>query len=396
MSSAGAMAALRRFSTPEEIYFASGDALRGIEGLPDPAPLLDRDLSGAEEILARCYRKGIGILTIRDAAYPERLRNIDNPPLVLYWRGIIPAFDTEPVVAVVGTRHASAYGLVQAKRLGYQLGRMGAVVVSGGANGIDTLALKGALSAGRPVAAVLGGGVDVVYPAQNRDLFEDIARYGCLMSEYPPGTPALGAHFPVRNRILSGLSLGVLVVEAPRRSGSLITANFALEQGRDVFAVPANVGVTSCEGNIQLLKDGAIVVEDGWDVMKEYVSLYPELAQREPTRFEMTLAPEEIPKTDEKNGDRVAQDTDIPEKDDRKSIDKPENKAYIDVQEILSKLSPDERAVVQALQDGPLPADDVIDRCQLPAGRVLASMTLLEVRGYVRRLPGRRFSLAEK
>ena len=396
LGNSGVLAILRHFSSPEEAFFAPEERLRGIAGLPDPTPLLDKDLSEAEKILQSCYRQGIRILTMQDAAYPERLRSIGNPPAVLYCRGIVPAFDSEPTVALVGTRKASAYGMVQAKRLGYQLGRLGAIVVSGAASGIDALALKGALTAGKPVVGVLGGGVDVVYPAENRGLLKDVAEYGCLMSEYPPGTPALGEHFPVRNRILSGLSLGVVVVEAPRKSGALITAAHALEQGRDVFAVPANVGVASCEGNIQLLKEGAIVVEDGWDVMKEYVRLFPELAKREPTRFTMTLSRDDLPDSEKISAGKGTEPGQTPGNTDKKDVDKPETRAYIDVQGILDALSPDERAIVLLLQDRPMQIDDVIDACQLPAGRVLASMTLLEMKQYVKRLPGKRFSLAEK
>jgi DNA processing protein len=392
----GALAVLRHFASPEEAFFASEESLGHIDGLTDPSPLLDKDLTEAERILGSCYRLGIRILTMQDAAYPERLRNIDDPPVLLYCRGTVPAFDTEPVLGIVGTRQASAYGLVQAKQLGYQIGRMGGIVVSGAAAGIDTLSLKGALTAGRPVVGVLGCGIDVVYPANNRGLYEDIAQYGCLMSEYPPGTPPLGEHFPVRNRIISGLSLGIVVIEAPKKSGALITARCALEQGRDVFAVPGNVGVESCEGNIQLLKEGAIVVEDGWDVMKEYVRLFPELAKREPTRFTMTLSRDDLPDSEKISAGKGTEPGQTPGNTDKKDVDKPETRAYIDVQEILNTLSPDERAIVLLLQDKPMQLDDVIDACQLPAGRVLASVTLLEMKGYVKRLPGKRFSLAEK
>ena len=250
------LAVLRHFGTPEAAYCAEKSALSEVEGLRSTASLEDKSLMEPEEILNECYRKQISILTYQDAAYPDRLRSIDDPPMVLYYQGTVPAIDTEPVIAVVGTRKASAYGLVQAKQLGYQLGRMGAVVVSGGADGIDTMAMKGALTAGAPVIGVLGCGVDVVYPAANRGLFEDVRARGWLVSEYPPGTAAIGTHFPVRNRILSALSLGVLVGEAPEKSGALITARRALEQGRDVFALPANVDSATCAGNLRLLRGG--------------------------------------------------------------------------------------------------------------------------------------------
>ena len=184
------LAVLRHFGTPEAAYCAEKSALSEVEGLRSTASLEDKSLMEPEEILNECYRKQISILTYQDAAYPNRLRSIDDPPMVLYYQGTVPAIDTEPVIAVVGTRKASAYGLVQAKQLGYQLGRMGAVVVSGGADGIDTMAMKGALTAGAPVIGVLGCGVDVVYPAANRGLFEDVRARGWLVSEYPPGTAA--------------------------------------------------------------------------------------------------------------------------------------------------------------------------------------------------------------
>lgn len=403
----GIIKVLDHFGTAEEAYFADEDACRQIEGLRSTASLADKSLVEAERILNECYRKGIHILTYQDAAYPERLRNIDDPPVLLYYQGTLPAIDTEPAIAVVGTRKASGYGLLQSKQLGYQLGRLGAIVISGGADGVDTMALKGALSAGRPVIAVLGCGVDVTYPAGNKHLFEDIRAHGCLISEYAPGTAALGEHFPVRNRILSGLALGVLVVEAPEKSGALITASRALEQGRDVFALPANVGNPSAAGNLQLLKDGAILVTDGWDIMKEYVHLYPQLVHRQPKTISMTLTAEEqkaatvasarvTPKKSTKKTPPAQENDRQSGENDTKNVDKPETRAYIDVNEIIDQLSADERAIVLLLRDGALPVDEIIDRSQLPAGRVLASVTLLEVKGYLTRLPARRFSLAEK
>ena len=389
----GMHAVLRRFGTPEAAFYADAEGFRGIEGLKNAAPLTDKDLTEPRRILSECHRKSIHILTWQDAAYPGRLRNIDDPPLLLYYQGTLPDFDAEPVIAMVGTRKASLYGMQQAKTLGYQLARLGAIVVSGGADGIDTMCLTGALTAGRPVVAVLGCGVDIVYPAKNRGLFEDIRYHGCLLSEYPPGTPALGDHFPVRNRILSGLSLGVVVVEAPKKSGALITAARALEQGRDVFALPANVGTPTSAGNLQLLKDGAMLIEEGWDVMREYEQLYPELISRQPEAVPMTMAPGQM---QEISAAKVAEKRSFPKKDDKKDVDNRENRDYIDVQEISDSLSPDEKTVIGLLSGQPAHMDEIIDRAQLPAGRVLSAITLLEVKQYIERLPGKRFSLAKK
>ena len=402
ISNTQALSLLSRFGSAEAVYLADEDALKAPDGRSVPASLLDKTLTGAEVILQQCYQKNIHIMTIQDAAYPGRLRTISDPPVVLYYKGVFPAIDTSPVIGMVSTRKASAYGLLQAKRLGYQVAKCGGIVVSGGADGIDTMCLTGALSANRPVIAVLGCGVDVVYPAGNRTLFEDIAFHGCLLSEYPPQTPATGSHFPVRNRIISALSLGVVVVEAPKRSGALITANRALEQGRDVFTIPGNVGTATCEGNIQLLREGAIVVEDGWDIMKEYVHLFPEIVSHAPSPMPMQLTPaqrQKAVKSEEtfpkkaKKAEKKAPSAAI---SDTKVIDKRASRAYIDVQEILDALSPDEKAAVQLLQDGEKHIDQLIAASALPAARMSSALTLLQIKGYVRTLPGKRFILAEK
>lgn len=367
----GAYLVARHFATPEAAYYADEEAYKAVPSLRDRTGLLDKDLTLAEHIRIKCYNAGIGILTIQDAAYPERLRNIDDPPLVLYYKGNLPDLNG-PAVAVIGTREVSAYGATQARRMGYSISKCGCMVVSGGAKGADTEALKGALQGGTPAIAVLGGGVDVVYPARNRDLFRDIASYGCLISEYPPGTECRSAHFPARNRIISGLSLGVLVVEAPERSGALLTAYHALNQGRDVFAIPANVDSASCKGNLKLLRDGAIVAADAWDVLQDYARMHPEQIRRvvckplnrQPQKQEkLTVAQEQKPAIDNA------------------------------LQEKLSQLQGDEKLLADLLAAGPINVDNIVDEVQLPAGRVLASLTLLEVKGIVRRLGARRYAL---
>lgn len=382
---------LTHFATPEAVYCASRaelpDTLR-----PEAADALeDKDLSGAKKILQQCYQLGIHILTLQDAAYPNRLKTVDDAPLVLYYQGTMLDFDATPAVSMVGTRKASAYGLLQAKRLGYELGKCGVIVISGGAAGIDTLSLRGAISAETPPVAVFACGLDIDYPAANCGLFADLRAHGCVMSEYPPGTPPLGEHFPVRNRILSGLSHGVLVVEAPERSGALITAHHALDQGRDVFTLPGNVGNPTCAGNLQLLKQGAILVTEGWDVLQEYVHLFPDLPRRQKPAAPMQLSAQEA-----RSALLVADSAQTAEKTDTKAVDKQENRAYIDVQEILPKLSADEAAVIRQLESGKALVDRMIDETQLPAGRVLSALTLLEVKGFVKRLPARYYELAKK
>jgi DNA processing protein len=394
---------LQHFGSPEEAFLSDDAAAAKVEGLTgrEQAALRQKDLGLADSVLEDCRKRGIGLMTYQDAMYPQRLKNIDTPPLVLYYRGTVLPFDELPVVAVVGSRKASGYGLTTAKRMGYQLGASGGTVLSGAARGIDSLALEGALSAGASVAAVLGNGLDIVYPPEAGRLYEDIEKNGCLLSEFPPGTPPYGRNFPQRNRLISGLSLGVLVVEASRRSGSLITANLALEQGRDVFAVPGNIGLEVCAGSNALLQEGAMLASCGWDILREYAALYPDKLHRRGGGDKLTLSPRdrETATLKPESGETDKNPVKSPEiqkntpLSDENRIDNGQNRNYIDLQQIKSALSPDEQAIVSVLAQGQRHVDDVIDETGLTPARVLSSLTLLEVKGYVTQQPGKRFDL---
>lgn len=390
LSPRGAARAASCFPSVEALYYADAAAYEAA-GLKNYQPLLEKDLWLPTEILRRCYDLGISLLTWQDAAYPQLLRSLEDPPVVLYYRGLLPDFSGLSI-AVVGTRGASAYGLAQARHLGYGLGRCGCTLVSGGAKGIDTAALEGALTGGGPVVCVLGGGVDVVYPASNRSLFQDVAQRGCLLSEYPPGTRPKPEHFPVRNRIISGLCQGVVVVEAPEKSGALITAQLALDQGRDVFAVPGNVDAACSAGSNGLLREGAIVAQSGWDVMEEYQSLFPEKVGPWSGKTLLSSYPRELAELREPPY-HFAQETPI---NSEKNVDNEDGKPYSELQELMSTLSDDERAVTSCLTDALRHVDDVIAGSGLPAARVLASLTLLEVKGLVVRHPGKFYSLARR
>ena len=230
---------LSHFGTPEAIYFAQGEEydLLGLSERKKQA-LKDKDLGEAEKILENCDRLGIHIMTIQDADYPERLGQIYDPPCVLYWMGKPLNVDDQLTVGVVGTRKSTPYGDDLAGRLGLDLARAGAVLVSGMAEGIDSRGLRGALRGGGSVISVLAGGLDVVYPKENRYLYRDVVTAGTLLSEYPPGTEPAGFHFPVRNRLISGRSMGLGVVEAGEPSGALISARHALEQNRRSLPFP--------------------------------------------------------------------------------------------------------------------------------------------------------------
>lgn len=392
---------LRQFRDPEDVYYADPEAYKQINGITQEgvSSLLDKSLAEAQHIQGTCENKGISILTYRDALYPNRLKNIADPPVLLYYKGKLPEFDALPVIAVVGTRDASPYGLKTAKNMGAQIARCGGLVLSGLATGIDTMSMRGALSAGKSVVGLMGCGVDVIYPAKNRSLLLDTQRYGCLLSEYPPGTPPYKWNFPKRNRILSGLSCGVLVVEAPKISGALITANKAAEQGRDVFVVPGNVDVPSCVGSNALLRDGAIAVSCGWDILSEYQALYPDKISRSDQKVVQTLYPDEQAplKAVERKKEKVAQKRSFLKNKpaaaaaiDKKDIDNTVQEPYSDVKETEElNLSADERCLMQLLKSGQKLTDELIAESGLSSGVVLSTLTLLEVKGLVTRLPGR-------
>lgn len=355
---------------PEDLYNAGQQEL---EHMPDAGPLADKDLTQARQISEQCRQKGIGILTFRDAAFPSRLRNVEDGPVLLYYHGKLPDLDAQPVIALVGTRKATPYGLRIARSMAGQMAACGGLVVSGGALGVDAAAMEAALDAGCPTVGVLGCGVDITYPASNRKLFERVIANGCLLSEYPPGTKPEYWHFPQRNRIISGISHGVLVVEAPAKSGALITARCALDQGRDVFVVPGNVDSAACEGSNALLLDGAQPVMSGWGLLQNYGAMFPDAVreQQVPQAVENTAAPAE---------------------NDKKDIDNPPSPPYSGMMDRHCQLSEEEKQLVSCLGPEPVLMDELIARTQIPAAKVLRMMTVLSLKGVVTMHPGRRVS----
>ena len=389
MNNRDKLALLERFQTAEDIFNATAsDYFRAGLQKNAAAALQDKDLSQVRRIMAQCEEMGIGLVAFGDAQYPSRLKYIADPPMVLYYKGKLPDFEQTATVGVVGTRKASLYGLQVAKRLGFQIGTCGGMVVSGMAEGIDGYATKGALLAGGKVLGVLGCGVDVVYPAKNKALFAEMERFGCLISEYPPGTPPYKWNFPQRNRIISGMSNGVLIVEAPEKSGALITARAALEQGRDVFVVPGNIDVASCAGSNALLREGATAVSHGWDILSEYAAVYGG-----------ALALRNIPEPAfdaEKPAPKVAQRPTLPAKKQEKTkkpIDNGLNVAYSDKNDKLSGLTDTEQKLVRQLLGGERLVDDVIAGADLPVAQAKATLTMLEIRGVIASLPGGRLTL---
>ena len=369
------LALLRHFGTPEDVFYADAGEILLTEGMTreQAAILEDHRLDAADRILADCQRLDLRLLTIQDAEYPGRLKNIYDPPCLLYVKGRLPAFDEEVAVAVVGTRDATPYGISCAEKLGYGLARGGAVVVSGLAKGIDAAATRGALRAGGVTVGVAANGLDVRYPWENRYLYEDVAAAGVLLSEYPPGTEPFKTNFPVRNRIISGLSLATLVVEAPERSGALITADTAVEQGRDVFAVPGPIDAPNSVGCNRLIREGAVLTADAWDLLQEYEARFPDKLRREEAR-----------KEPEKLGYEARQ------KEEPRPVP-----PSLRLSDPAVSLTDDQIALLRALSDEePIQVDDLIEQTGIPTRRVLSALTLLEIEQYVQQHSGKHYTRA--
>ena len=363
------------FDTLEELYRAADYG--HIPGITEKGygSLADKSLEEARDILQKCRQKGIRLLSCHDPAYPNRLRGIQAPPVLLYYLGQLPSWEQQPVIGGVGTRNATDYGIGVARQLGYELTAGGGCLVSGMAKGIDGALLSGAMKAkGKPVI-ILAGGVDVISPRENKHLYEYVGERGCILSEYPPETQHLSWHFRERNRLISGVSDGVLVVEAPEKSGALITADHAQQQGRQVFAVPGPIHQQACKGSNGLLRDGATMVQEGWDILRNYQPLYP--GKLKPVQAKM----------EGENPSPPRGKSPTLEQKHKKIIDKCPPRTYIDV-ETKPAANPQERAILELLNQGPRLADELIAQSGLPYAQALSTVTVLELRGCLRRLPG--------
>ncbi len=373
---------LQQYGDPEVLFFERN--LPETLGQDTKAAIKKKDLSEAEEILHKCTRKNISVLTYESTQYPERLRQIDDPPFVLYYKGTLPDWEERPFIGVVGTRKATTYGLQMAQQMGRQIAQSGGAIVSGGAYGIDSKAMCGALETPMPVVCVLGCGADVIYPRNNRKLFSAVAENGCLITEYPPEESPLAWHFPRRNRIISALSHGVLVVEAPEKSGALSTARHALRQGKELYAVPGNVGVAACAGSNGLLQEGAMAALCGWDAVKAYAGRFPDTVHK---------AGQILPLQREGIQAKVAQKPKIPEKLPEKGIDNPDYSTYSVLHGAKPVLLPEEQAVLALLTHQPQHSDAVCAQSELPPAKVQSILTKLTLKGLVCHHPGSRVSL---
>ena len=267
---------IEKYDDPFDVYRLEADEIEQISTLSETlrARLCEKDLDRSFEILKYCKQNRVDIISYGDRRYPERLKMIECPPVVLYCKGHFPDFNTRLCVGVVGTRDMSEYGKQSAYRIAYDLASSSVITVSGMAKGIDGVSACASLAAGGETVAVLGSGIDVVYPKQHKKLMDEICRHGAVITEYPPKEKPYGYNFPKRNRIISGLCQGVLVIEGDAGSGSLITAEIAINQGRQVFAVPGKISDVGAEGPNELIKGGAYSATSAKDILKHYEFLY--------------------------------------------------------------------------------------------------------------------------
>jgi DNA processing protein len=349
---------VEHFGSAERVFQASLTELEGasIQSISAQSIATGKSAELAREEMANATKAGITILSLDDPQYPPRLKEIYDPPLILYVRGD-PEILTKPGLAVIGTRHPTPYGSGMAERLACDLAAQGLIIISGMARGVDTASHRGALSAKGKTIAVFGTGVDVIYPKENSRLSEQIlALGGALVSEFPLGTFAAPQNFPIRNRILSGMSIGVLVVEAAEYSGTRITARLALEQNRDVFAVPGNVTNKNSWGPNTLIKQGAKLVATWEDVWEDL-----------PVEVRLALTPAVAPESPDGKSASLFPDEGLPPHEKR----------------ILSLLKADEAAHI----------DELVERLEteISSSGIFAALFELELTGKVRQMPGKNF-----
>ncbi len=454
-ASSSAERLLDHFGSVEAIYEADAEAYQMIPRLRSSLvkQLCNKELTEAGEVNAYCRNEGVGILTPDSPLYPARLARIQRRPMVLYYKGLLTDLEREVCIAAVGTRTMTEYGSRSAYSMAYDLAKAGAVVVSGMAKGVDGMAHRGALDGGGYTVAVLGCGIDRVYPAEHADLMRQIQKNGLVITEYKPFTEPKGSNFPLRNRIISGLSQGTVVIEAPRGSGALITAQMALGQGRDVFALPGKVGEMSSIGTNELIRDGARIVTCAADILLEYQPLYggkinlnniPSVRSvnfRSPIRHAAAPVPftvndvkreeaaqEAVARAEADMKNRVATEAvssveampqATPQKPDttppkapkkkpslfggigKKTTPAPEaaqaSPVAVQVQRDFSAYPDGQRRILTLLNEqGTLNSDQLAQKAGLPVGDVLAELTMLEIGGEITALPGGLYELTSQ
>ncbi len=376
------IALLEQFSSPEVIYKLSEKELKKAKLSKKLVRLLaDKDMTEAELVKERCKEVGIRVLTLDSPNYPNRLKEISDPPAVLYVRSRERINLNDKIcIGMVGNRDMTEYGSFAAMEIAQGLAEAGVVVVSGLARGIDGASHRGALSGGGITVAVLGCGVDIAYPPEHDMLMHEIIENGMVISEYPPGAPPLPKHFPLRNRIISGLCDGVVVVEAPKRSGSLITASYAIEQNRDVFAVPGNITKKHSLGCNRLIREGAILVHSASDILREYEILYINTLKQCINNSEGASGLEVVKEQDLTKTPQKAENN---RKEQTWSMKDPKYQGLTEAQ----------RRIISELSFRPVSLETLITKTALSADELSMNLMMLEIGGFIKTLPGKHFVL---
>ncbi len=382
---------LAYFETPEELYLAGSKEWRlsglltekKIDALKKSTP------SQTMAVLKECRTKGYEIITPDNKLFPDRLKNLSGMPLVLYGMGDCTVLCDPVSIGIVGTRKASEYGIEIAQKLSYRLAQSGATIVSGGALGIDSEAHAGAMLAKGRTVAFLGCGLSCNYLKENASLRRAITRYGAVISEFQPYSEPSKASFPIRNRLISGVSLGVVVIEAGVKSGSLITADKAAEQGKDVFAVPGDIVMSAFDGTNHLIKNGAKPVFSAMDVLCEYEFLYPDLIDFQKAALPLSeLEYVNYRKPQGSGGKRESK----AENEAPKSAESA-GKRSVDKVQLDDSVSEEAKMVCSVLGDEPMHIDDIVRITQLKMNIVLSSLTELELSGVCELTSGKKYKL---
>lgn len=396
---------IEKFSDPYDIYSLDEEQIEHIEGIGArlKLSLSNKELESSYSVLKFCKKNKVDIISYGDKRYPSRLKNLEDPPAVLFCKGRFPNFNDRLCISVVGTRKMSEYGKQSAYKIAYEMASANAVIVSGMAKGVDGVAAAGAIEASGETVAVLGSGIDVVYPPVHGKLYNKIIKNGAVISEFMPSTPPERCNFPIRNRIISGLSQGTLVVEGDRRSGALITSETALAQGREVFALPGNIGEENAEGPNGLIREGALVALCADDIIKHYDFLYHDVinyralnkakrrSELDPSILSRLGVYDEVYErvkstTKDRAYDRyvMASDKEDKQVSDQASAEKTPEKN----EDLLSGLDESTRKIFEEMPINSAVSPDALIQNGMSAPDVITALTMLELCGLVSSLPG--------
>lgn len=375
-------------SNIQKLYLAREDSLRYYELSPTAlAGLLDKDMARVHQIMGDCQQANLQMVTYQDANYPNKLRNLIDPPYLLYYRGKFPLLDDVLSLSMVGARNATPYGVGLATEMSLTLNQSGVALVTGMAQGIDSAVVEGALKGGGAFVSVVAGGLDVIFPKESEGLYHDVATVGCLLSEYPPGTAHKSTHFRPRNRILSGLSNGVCVVECLASGGTMLTAGIAEEQGRDLFAVPGSIDSPNSRGPHFLIQQhGAYLVTNALDILAFYREKFPLLLQQgllypnNKQRVEEAVAhiPVHSPRA---KAPRKSPPRESKAKAQLDRVDSPGGREFVPLSKQKARFTDDQIQLLLAMAEKSHSVDGLVELSQLPAKRLLSAVTMLQMDG---------------